>query len=90
MDPSRRSLRNLDSKSHSDDTSSKDPLRASTIDSGRGSSVTSDRTPTSDRILTSAASSSISRDTPVDDGVADLDLRPEQTGPCKLFVTDKR
>ncbi|CAF3926682.1 unnamed protein product [Rotaria magnacalcarata] len=81
MDSSRRSLRHLEPKNSSSETSTNDPQRSSTIDSGRGSFATAERTPTLDRATTDTASSSLSRDTPLDDNDnnAQEDLQQNKT-----------
>ncbi|CAM2720789.1 unnamed protein product [Rotaria socialis] len=79
MDSNRRSVRHLEPKNSSSETSTNDPQRSSTIDSGHGSLSTTTRTPTLDRATTDTLSSSLSRDTPLDDNNAQEDLQQNKT-----------
>jgi hypothetical protein len=66
MNSNRRSIRQLEPANGYDQSSPVGPLRASTYDSGRGSMDTSQRTSARDSTMTNGASSSLSRDTPLD------------------------
>ncbi|CAF1582301.1 unnamed protein product [Adineta ricciae] len=67
MDPARRSTRHLESRSSPTTTSPNDALRRSTNDSGRGSMLSTDRTPVNESIASNGASPSSLRVTPLDD-----------------------
>jgi len=65
MDKDRRSVRYLEPTDDSSRTPTVEFLRASTVDSGRGSMVISERSATLDSRATNGALSSLSRDTPL-------------------------
>ena len=59
-------LRQLESTDDSNQTSTGAALRASTIDSGRGSMATNEQTSTLNSAMSNGATSTLSRDTPLD------------------------
>lgn len=67
MDPKRRSTRHLEPNDGSSPASVVDPFRASTGDSGRGTMTSSERASTVETVTSPGASSSLSRDTPLND-----------------------
>ena len=67
MDSSRRAVRHLEPKDDSSGAPANDQFRASTGDSGRGSMDTTERTSVTAGITANGASSSLSRDTPLND-----------------------
>jgi hypothetical protein len=84
MDPSRRPVRKLESNDASGRTPTLDSIRASTVDSGRGSMTTSERPTTLDSRATNRTSSALSRDTPLDNHEDTTDRECQDDEPSKL------
>lgn len=85
MDRSRRPVRHLDPKDDSNQGSTVDPFRASTIDSGRGSMTTSERPTTLDSRATNSTLSVLSTDTPVNVHEDTTDKELEDDEPSKTL-----
>ncbi|CAF3662030.1 unnamed protein product [Rotaria sp. Silwood1] len=87
MDSNRRSVRHLESENDSSRTPTNDLFRASTVDSGRGTMPTSERTSAVDSITTNGASSSLSRDTPLDQEDDHINENFDQNKPIRIRRT---
>ncbi len=84
MDPSRRPVRKLEPKDGSSQTPAVDAIRASTVDSGRGSMATFERSGTLDSRATNGTLSALSRDTPLNNHEDTTDRKCQDDEPSKL------
>ncbi|UJR14738.1 hypothetical protein I4U23_001730 [Adineta vaga] len=87
MDPSRRSTRHLEAKNTPTRSPMDDTFRPLTNDSGRGSTSVTGRTSASESVTSNGASSSLSRDTPLDDDHNSINTNQQRNKPVRIRPT---